>query len=100
MCNKGCGVDLGIGPDLLGMTKESMILHVFTCYKCIAKERKRCAIEGCDKYPLSGCGGHCGEHATQEQRDEKNRKRRKEQEKEEVDLENPSAARFVDTSTS
>ena len=37
MCNKGCDVNLGIGPHLLGMTKEYMILHVFTCYKCIAK---------------------------------------------------------------
>jgi hypothetical protein len=70
MCNKG------IGPHLLGTTKEYMILHVFTCYKCI-EERKKCAIEGCDKKLLSGCGGHCGKHATQEQRDEKNRKRRK-----------------------
>jgi hypothetical protein len=87
MCNKGCGVDIGIGPHLLGNDEGVHVLHVFTCYKCTAKERKKCAIVGCNKYPLSGCGGHCGEHATQEQRGEKKRKRRK-------------PARFVDTSTS
>ena len=62
---------------LVGNDEGVHDLACFSCYKCIAKERTKCAIEGCDKYPLSGCGGYCGEHATQEQRDEKNRKRRK-----------------------
>ena len=31
LCNKGCGVDLGIGQHLLGTTKEWMILRKFTC---------------------------------------------------------------------
>jgi hypothetical protein len=34
------------------------------------KTRKKCAIEGCDKYP-QGCGGHFIEYWMQEQRDTK-----------------------------
>ena len=67
MCNKGCGVDLGIGPHLLGTKKEYMILKMYTCKAC-GPERK-CAVEGCDKYPRNGSGGHCMEHAMQEQKD-------------------------------
>ena len=38
-----CGEHLGIGPHLLGTTKEWMILTVYKCNNC------RCAIEGCAK---------------------------------------------------
>jgi hypothetical protein len=65
MCNKGCGVDLGIGQHLLGTTKEWMILKCYTCSGCIDS---RCAVEGCDKFPQTGCNGHCLAHATQEQK--------------------------------
>jgi hypothetical protein len=71
MCSRGCGVDLGIGQHLLGTAKEWMILSKFTCYKCTAEtcEAKKCAVEGCDKYPQAGCSGHCClAHATQEQK--------------------------------
>ena len=71
MCNRGCGVNLGTGHHLLGMAKEYMILNCYTCNKCIVKERTKCVIEGCNKYPQWECGGHCEEHAMQEQRDEK-----------------------------
>jgi hypothetical protein len=67
VCNKGCGVDLGIRQHLLGTTKEWMILKCYTCSKC--KTGKRCAVEGCDKFPQTGCNGHCLGHATQEQKD-------------------------------
>ena len=79
MCNKGCGVDLGIGEHLLGTTKEWMILGCFTYNKCIAEtcEGKRCIVEGCNKYPQMGYSGHCSTHATQEQRDSKNDERKK-----------------------
>ena len=66
MCNRGCGVDLGIGQHLLGMTKEWMILRTFTCSGCAGT---RCAVEGCNKFPQTGCNGHCLSHATQEQKD-------------------------------
>ena len=60
-CNK-CGVDLGIGLQLLGMIKEWMIL---SCYSCnICKTPRSCAIEGWAKYPQVGCSGHCLAHAT------------------------------------
>ena len=75
VCNKGCGVDLGIRQHLLGTTKEWMILKCYTCSKC--KTGKRCAVEGCDKFPQTGCNGHCLGHATQEQKDEKNEEKRK-----------------------
>jgi hypothetical protein len=26
------------------------------------KKEKRCAVEGCDKFPLMGCKGHCLAH--------------------------------------
>ncbi len=80
MCNKGCGVDLGIGPHLLGTAKEWMILKTYTCDKCSAETcvaKKKCAVEGCDKYPRTGCSGHCAAHATQEQRDSSKDKRKK-----------------------
>ena len=79
LCNKGCGVDLGIGQHLLGTTKEWMILRKFTCSKCTAEtcEGRRCAVEGCDKYSRTGCSGHCLAHATQEQRDVINGKQKK-----------------------
>jgi hypothetical protein len=83
MCNKGCGVDLGIGPFLLGTTKEWMILSKFTCSKCTAETcvRKKCAVEGCDKLPRMGCSGHCLAHATQEQRDVINDEQKKKRKK-------------------
>ena len=34
-----------------------------------SNEKKKCAAEGCDIYPRTGCNGHCLNHATQEQRD-------------------------------
>ena len=42
MCNRGCGVDLGIGQHLLGTMKEWMILRTFTCSGCAGT---RCAVE-------------------------------------------------------
>ncbi len=71
LCNKGCGVDLGIGQHLLGTAMEWMILGKYTCNKCTAEtcERMKCSVEGCDKYSRTGCSGHCLAHATQEQRD-------------------------------
>ena len=71
LCNKGCGVDLGIGEHLLGTTKEWMILGCYLCKKCKLEtcERMKCAVEGCDKNSRKGCSGHCYAHATQEQRD-------------------------------
>jgi hypothetical protein len=74
-CNKGCGVDLGIGQHLLGTTKEWMILKCYTCSKCSAKT---CIVEGCGKCPRTGCSGHCLAHATQAHRDAINDERRKE----------------------
>ena len=62
-CSK-CGVDLGIGRHLLGTTKEWMILS----YSSSICAKKRCAVEGCDKVPQTGCNGHCLGHATQEQK--------------------------------
>ena len=56
MCNRGCGVDLGIGQHLLGTTKEWMILSKFTCSKCTERS---CAVEGCNTYSWAGCSGHC-----------------------------------------
>ena len=78
LCNKGCGVDLGIGEHLLGTTKEWMILAFFTCNKCSAETgKKTCLVEGWDKYSQAGCSGHCLAHATQEQRDVINGKQKK-----------------------
>jgi hypothetical protein len=82
MCNKGCGVDLGIGWHLLGTTKEWMILSKVTCSKCRVNTEKRCAVEGCDKLPQTGCNGYCAAHAEQEQLDAK--KRRKKEKRKEV----------------
>jgi hypothetical protein len=45
MCNKGCGVNLGIGQHLLGTMKEWMILNCYTCSKCKAEMCKECAVE-------------------------------------------------------
>jgi hypothetical protein len=82
VCNKGCGVDLGIGQHLLGTTKEWRILKMYTCKAC-GPERKEVgnmyAVEGCDKYQQNGCSGHCRAHATQEQRDSGNARYRKKQ---------------------
>jgi hypothetical protein len=83
LCNKGlgvgCGVDLGIGEHLLGTTKEWMILGCYLCNKCKSEtyEKTKCAVEGCDKYPQTGCSGHCYAHATQEQRDVTGDKKKK-----------------------
>jgi hypothetical protein len=41
------------------------------------KTKKKCAVEGCDKKPQTGCSGHCLAHATQEQRDAINDERKK-----------------------
>ena len=41
------------------------------------KTGKRCAVEGCDKLPRTGCNGHCLGHLTQEQKDAKNDERKK-----------------------
>ncbi len=41
------------------------------------KKAKKCAVEGCDKYPRAGCSGHCLTHATQEQKDAINDVRKK-----------------------
>ena len=80
LCNKGCGVDLGIGEHLLGTTKEWMILAFFTCNKCSAETgKKTCLVEGWDKYSQAGCSGHCLAHATQEQRDVINDKKKKQE---------------------
>ena len=69
---QGCGLDLGIGPFLLGTTKEWKILSYHTCRKC---KPDKCAVEGCDKYPQMGYNGHCTAHATKEQIDAKARKK-------------------------
>jgi hypothetical protein len=37
------------------------------------KKTKRCAVEGCDKYPRAGCDGHCLAHATQKKKDKLSR---------------------------
>jgi hypothetical protein len=49
-CSK-CSVDLGIGRHLLGRTMEWMILS----YSCSICAKKTCAVEGCDKFPQTGC---------------------------------------------
>jgi hypothetical protein len=41
------------------------------------EKAKKCAVEGCDKYPQAGCSGHCLAHATQEQLDAINDERKK-----------------------
>ena len=56
----------GVGQHLLGTTKEWMILKYNACRKCSIC--LRCDVEGCDKFPDSGCDGHCLAHATPEQK--------------------------------
>ncbi len=73
-----CGEHLGIGPHLLGMTKEWKILSVFKCNNCrYAIEgctKQQCAIEGCTKQQQ--IGRYCLAHSPEDAKDERNKKRR------------------------